>query len=192
MRASQSLLALVALATVGAGAVAERRCERTFAMVKPDASDRVHEILGIAEREGFRCVANRTHHLTAAEAKLFYREHARRPFFPDLVNFMTSGPVVVLVLERPDAITEWRALIGPTNSEKARESARHTLRAHFGTDGQRNAVHGSDSPSSARREIDFFFGSRARVPIHLRLVIDKFCALLGLLHLGSADRRLHR
>ena len=87
----------------------------------------------------------------------FYGEHEGKPFFETLIGFMTSGHVTALCLSKEDAIKGWRALMGPTNSLKAREEAPTSLRALFGTDGTRNATHGSDSTTSAARELEFFF-----------------------------------
>mmetsp|Transcript_17340 Transcript_17340/g.44381 ORF Transcript_17340/g.44381 Transcript_17340/m.44381 type:complete len:211 (+) Transcript_17340:50-682(+) len=103
--------------------------QRTFAMVKPDAVRSADAIVAMAERQGFTVVAKKTTTLTRAEAELFYREHSRRPFFAGLTDFMSSGPVLALVLEGEDAISRWRDLIGPTNSEQARRLARGSVRA---------------------------------------------------------------
>jgi nucleoside diphosphate kinase len=97
--------------------------------------------------------------LSRATAAEFYAEHAARTFFPQLLHFMTSGPSTVLLLHRFHAVAAWRALIGPTNSAAARSSAPHTLRAKYGTDGEQNALHGSDSAASAEREAAIFFPS---------------------------------
>jgi nucleoside-diphosphate kinase len=97
-------------------------------------------------------------HLTADEAEEFYAEHKGRPFLPELVEFMTSGPVVVLVLEKDQAILGWRELMGATDPAQAAEG---TVRKLFGTNKGSNASHGSDSATSAAREIDFFFPAAA-------------------------------
>lgn len=180
-------LLIAALAASDAARSCEKRTQRTFAMVKPDAVGRAAEIVEMARRRGLVVVATKTTTLTRGEAALFYREHRARAFFQSLVEFMTSGPVVVLVFEGPDAVSGWRQLIGPTNSQKARREGRESVRARFGTDGQRNAVHGSDSRRSARREIDFFFGARAVVPIRVRLAWDNVASLFGVV---PAVRRL--
>lgn len=186
--AQRALLALavallLAWSSAGELPVERSRRQRTFAMVKPDAAASARMIVDMAEQQGFTVVANKTLTLSRAEASLFYREHSGRPFFPGLVDFMTSGPVVALVLEREDAVSGWRELIGPTNSHKAKRTARKSIRAKFGTDGQRNAVHGSDSEESARREVDFFFGARALVPIHFRILFDQMRAVFAALQL---------
>lgn len=95
--------------------------------------------------------------LTATRAAEFYSEHEGKPFFSNLVSFMTSGPIWAVVLAKPGAIKAWRELMGPTNSIKAREEKPRCLRALYGADGTQNATHGSDSPASAAREIKFFF-----------------------------------
>jgi UMP-CMP kinase family protein len=133
--------------------------ERTLAMVKPDAmkAGKAGEIIQKIEAAGFVVVASKEHSLTNAQAAEFYAEHEGKPFFNALVSFMTSGPVTALLLERPGAIKGWRALMGPTNTTKAREEAPDSLRALYGTDGTMNATHGSDSFISAAREGAFWF-----------------------------------
>lgn len=133
--------------------------ERTLAMVKPDGvrANYTETIKGIIAAEGFKIVAETEAHFDEAAAQLFYKEHSERSFFLQLVEFMTSGPVVALALERQNAIKGWRTLIGPTDSNKARLDAPNSVRAKFGLDGQSNCVHGSDSPEAAAREIAHFF-----------------------------------
>ncbi|GMH51027.1 hypothetical protein TL16_g10037 [Triparma laevis f. inornata] len=133
--------------------------ERTLAMIKPDAvkNGSVDSIVEKIEAAGFVVVARKNQQLSAAQAAEFYAEHEAKPFFGGLTTFMTSGPVVALLLEKPDAIKDWRALMGPTNTEKARAEAPESLRALFGTDGTMNATHGSDSFISAAREAAFWF-----------------------------------
>ncbi len=132
--------------------------ERTLSIIKPDAvsAGKVGEIIAVLERH-FRVVALRMVYLCPAEAGAFYEVHRERPFFPDLVAFMSSGPCVALVLEGEDAIARYRALMGPTDPTLAPEG---TLRHLFATNTRRNAVHGSDSPASASEEIRFFFAER--------------------------------
>ncbi|KAJ1478125.1 nucleoside diphosphate kinase [Baffinella frigidus] len=134
--------------------------QRTLGILKPDVvlKGKVDQMKKIIEADGFKIVKEKKMCLTVAQAKDFYKEHAERPFYGSLVNFMTSGDCVVLILQKDDAIKGWRSLMGPTNSIKARAEAKDSLRAKFGTDGSQNACHGSDSPGSARREIRFFFG----------------------------------
>jgi nucleoside-diphosphate kinase len=132
--------------------------ERTLSIVKPDAvaKGRTGEILARFESAGLRIVALKKIQLSRQQAEGFYAVHRQRPFFGDLVAFMTSGPVVVSVLEGEDAIARNRDLMGPTDSKKA---AAGTIRGDFGTDIERNAVHGSDAPETARSEIAYFFNA---------------------------------
>eukprot|EP00043_Microstomoeca_roanoka_P012683 m.123076 g.123076 ORF g.123076 m.123076 type:complete len:200 (+) comp15561_c2_seq3:433-1032(+) len=131
--------------------------EQTLAIIKPDAVHRSYEILDDIVAHGFTIVRKRRVSITPEQANEFYAEHFGKEFFPRLIGFMSSGPIVVLVLAKADAITAWRELLGPTNPEKAREMAPHSLRAKYGTDNTQNALHGSDSLLSSMREIKFFF-----------------------------------
>ena len=130
--------------------------ERTFSIVKPDAVARniIGEIYARFEKGGLRIVASKMLRLTKEQAEGFYAEHAERPFYGDLVKYMTSGPVVVQVLEGENAIAQNRALMGATNPADADPG---TIRADFAESVEANAVHGSDAPESAAREIAFFF-----------------------------------
>jgi nucleoside-diphosphate kinase len=130
--------------------------ERTLCIVKPDAMRKrvLGKIIAMIEERGLVPVASRIVELTAADAQRFYAVHRERKFFPDLVKFMSSGPVFVGVLEGDGAIARWRELMGPTDSTKAPKG---TVRGEFGTDVEQNAVHGSDAPETARAEIGFFF-----------------------------------
>jgi nucleoside-diphosphate kinase len=131
--------------------------ERTLAIVKPDgvAARATGEILARIERTGLRIVAARMTRLSEIQAQAFYAVHRDKKFFGGLVRFMTSGPVLAAVLEGENAITRWRDLMGPTDAQKAPKG---TIRGDFGTDVERNAVHGSDAPDTARAEVGFFFG----------------------------------
>lgn len=131
--------------------------ERTFAIVKPDAVEagNTGRMLARIEEEGFRIVGMRLKQLSRREAEGFYAVHRERPFFNDLATFMTSGPCVVMVLERDNAIKHWRDTMGATNPEEAADG---TLRRAFGTNIERNACHGSDAPETAAFEIGYFFG----------------------------------
>ncbi len=133
--------------------------ERTLSIVKPDAVAAGHtgEILRRIEASGLRIVALKMIHMTPDDAQGFYAVHKERPFFADLVRFMTEGPVVVSVLEGENAIARWRDLMGPTNSS---EAPKGTIRGDLGTDIERNASHGSDAPETARIEIGYFFNAR--------------------------------
>lgn len=130
--------------------------ERTLAIVKPDGVENkaIGRILARIEEEGFRIVALRMVRLTKEEAEGFYAVHRERPFFADLTKFMSSGPAVVVVLERDDAIRRWRDVMGATDPAKAAEG---TLRKLHASNIERNAVHGSDAPETAASEIGYFF-----------------------------------
>lgn len=130
--------------------------ERTLAIVKPDAvtAGNTGNVLARLEKEGFRILALRKLRLTEDQAKGFYAVHSARPFFGELVEFMASGAVVPVALERVNAVAHLREVLGATDSKKA---APGTLRNLYGTDVQYNAVHGSDSIENAAREIAFFF-----------------------------------
>jgi len=134
--------------------------ERTFAIIKPDAveSQKAGQILARIEAAGFTVRAMRLHHLTKKEAEGFYAVHRERPFFRDLVDFMTSGPVMIQVLEGDGAIAKNRDLMGATDPKKA---ASGTIRADFATSIDANAVHGSDAPDTAKDEIAYFFPALA-------------------------------
>ncbi|MGI9310468.1 MAG: nucleoside-diphosphate kinase [bacterium] len=130
--------------------------ERTLSMIKPDAvgQNRIGAIYQRFEDAGLAIVAARMMRLSRAQAERFYAVHAQRPFYRDLVEFMTSGPIVAQVLEGEDAIRRNREVMGATNPA---EAAAGTIRADFATDVERNAVHGSDAPETAAAEIAFFF-----------------------------------
>jgi nucleoside-diphosphate kinase len=132
--------------------------ERTLAIVKPDAVAKgaTGEILKRIEAKGLRIIALKKLHLTEQLARGFYAVHKARPFYKDLVAFMSSGPVVVAALEGENAVATWRELMGPTDSTKAPAGS---VRKDFGTDIERNAVHGSDATATARLEIAYFFGA---------------------------------
>lgn len=137
--------------------------ERTLSIIKPDAVAKnvIGEIYSRFEKAGLSIVASRMMHLTQEQAEGFYAEHKERPFFNDLVAFMTSGPVVVQVLEGEGAILKNRDLMGATNPKEADAG---TIRADFATSIDANAVHGSDSAESAEREIAYFFNDNELCP----------------------------
>ncbi len=130
--------------------------ERTFSIIKPDAvaAGAAGAILSRVEEAGFQIVALRLRRLSQAEAAGFYRVHRERPFFADLCAFMSSGPCITMVLEREDAIAHLREIMGATDPEQA---AAGTIRKDFATSIQRNCIHGSDGPETARFEIGYFF-----------------------------------
>lgn len=132
--------------------------ERTLAIIKPDAMSRglEKEILARIRRERFKIVAQKTLQLTKAQAGGFYAVHRGKPFFAPLTDFMSSGKVVVLVLEAENAIARWREVMGATDPARA---APGTLRKDFGSSIQNNCVHGSDSPETAAFEIGYFFSA---------------------------------
>ncbi len=132
--------------------------ERTLSIVKPDAVEAgaTGDILSRFEKAGLTIIALKKMRLTEAQARGFYAVHKERPFFSDLVKFMTEGPIVVSVLEGQDAIAKNRELMGPTDSSQAEPG---TIRGDHGTDIERNAVHGSDAPETARIEIAYFFNA---------------------------------
>ncbi|MCC7042023.1 MAG: nucleoside-diphosphate kinase [Burkholderiales bacterium] len=134
--------------------------ERTLSIIKPDAvaKDAIGAILGRFEAAGLKIVAARMAWLSKAEAEGFYAVHKERPFFRDLVTFMTSGPVMIQVLEGENAIARNRELMGATDPRKA---AAGTIRADFAQSIDANAVHGSDAPETARTEIAYFFPALA-------------------------------
>ena len=130
--------------------------QRTFSIIKPDATRRhlTGKINDVIEENGLRIVAQRRVRLTTEQAKAFYDVHAGKPFYDELVAFMTSEPVVVQVLEGENAVAHYREVMGATNPEKAAEG---TIRKMFAVSMGENSVHGSDSEENAAREIGFFF-----------------------------------
>src|SRR3712207_602249 len=130
--------------------------ERTFSIIKPDATDRnlTGAINAVIEGAGLRIVAQKRIRMTREQAEEFYAVHRERPFFGELVEFMTSGPVVVQVLEGPNAVARYREVMGATNPAQAAEG---TIRKLYAESVGENSVHGSDSPENARIEIEQFF-----------------------------------
>ena len=130
--------------------------ERTFSIVKPDgvARNLIGQVLSRFEKAGLKVVAARMQHLSQRDAEGFYAVHAARPFFKDLVKYMTSGPVLLQVLEGENAIAKNREIMGATDPKKA---APGTIRADFAESIERNTVHGSDAPATAAQEIAYFF-----------------------------------
>ena len=132
--------------------------EKTLSIIKPDAvgANNIGAIQNRFETAGLQIIAMKMLQLSRAQAGGFYREHEQRPFFPDLIDFMTSGPVVVQVLAGDNAISKNREIMGATDPKKA---AKGSIRADFAESIDANAVHGSDSPASAMREIAYFFSA---------------------------------
>jgi nucleoside-diphosphate kinase len=132
--------------------------ERTLGIIKPDAVAKGHAgaIVAIIEHNGFRIIGAKMRRLSQREAEAFYNVHRARPFFPGLVTFMTEGPVLLLALERDNAITKWREIMGATNPANAAEG---TIRRQFAENVERNSVHGSDGSETAQEEIAFFFSA---------------------------------
>ncbi|XP_050285243.1 probable nucleoside diphosphate kinase 5 isoform X1 [Quercus robur] len=133
--------------------------EKTLAMIKPDGlfgnyTDRIKNVI---LESGFIIFKEKVVPLDEDSAANFYAEHSTRSFFSSLVKYMMSGPVLVMVLEKENAVADWRTLIGPTDARKAKISHPHSIRALCGLDSEKNCVHGSDSTQSAEREISFFF-----------------------------------
>lgn len=130
--------------------------EQTYAMIKPDGVQRglVGEVIGRIERKGFRIVALKQMTIPRETAERHYGEHEGKPFFEGLVSFITSGPVVAMVVEGENAIAEWRKMMGATNPA---EAAPGTIRGDFATTIDENVAHGSDAPETAKREIGIFF-----------------------------------
>jgi nucleoside-diphosphate kinase len=130
--------------------------ERTFGIVKPDAVAKgaIGGVIDMIEKSGLKIVGLRRLQMSQAQAEGFYAVHKARPFFKDLVAFMTSGPCVVMGIEGDGAISRYREVMGPTDSKKAPPG---TIRNKYGTDIERNAVHGSDSPENAQIELAYFF-----------------------------------
>lgn len=137
--------------------------ERTLSIVKPDAvgNNHIGDIFARFEKNGLKIIATKMKHLSKEDAEGFYTEHKERGFFNDLVAFMTSGPVVVSVLEGENAVLAHREILGATNPKDA---AAGTIRADFATSIDENAAHGSDSTTSAEREIKYFFADNEICP----------------------------
>ena len=135
--------------------------ERTLCIIKPDAVEQnaTGNIIAMIQKAGFKILAMKMIRLTPAQAGAFYEIHKEKPFYQDLINYMISGPIVPIALEKENAVEDYRKLIGSTNPENADEG---TVRKLYGTSIERNAVHGSDSPENGIIEVNFFF-SRAEL-----------------------------
>lgn len=130
--------------------------QRTFAIVKPDAVEKnvTGEIIHMIEKNGFRIIGAKMLHINKAQAEGFYAVHVGKPFFNSLTDFMSRGPIVVMALEKDNAIADWRKLMGATNPANAEEG---TIRKRFAKSIEENAVHGSDAEDTARFELSYFF-----------------------------------
>ena len=130
--------------------------EKTFSIIKPDATKRniTGKINSLIEDSGLRIVAQKRIKLEKSQAEDFYKIHKDKPFFNDLVDYMTSEPVVIQVLESENAVNKYREIMGATNPKEANEG---TIRKKYGVSIDKNSVHGSDSPENAKIEIEFFF-----------------------------------
>ncbi len=135
--------------------------ERTLCIIKPDAVEQNVEgnIISMLHKAGFKILSMKMLRLTPAQAGAFYEIHKERPFYQDLINYMTSGPIIPIALEKENAVEDYRKLIGSTNPQDAADG---TVRKLYGTSIERNAVHGSDSPENGIIEVNFFF-SRAEL-----------------------------
>ena len=130
--------------------------EQTLSIIKPDAVERNldNEIKEIFKKKGFSILNEKKIHISKAEAEQFYKVHQSKPFYSDLCNYLSSGPIVVMCLEKENAVLDNRTLMGATNPKEAKDG---TLRKKYGLSIDKNSVHGSDSVENARIEIDFFF-----------------------------------
>lgn len=130
--------------------------EKTFAIIKPDAISAQHagKIIDMIEQNGFDILRMEKIQLSQEEAKVFYAIHKDKPFFQEVIDFMVSGPIIIMALAKENAIADWRTLMGTTNPENADEG---TIRKLFGTGIMTNATHGSDSPDNAKIELGLFF-----------------------------------
>ncbi|XP_069506196.1 nucleoside diphosphate kinase homolog 5 [Ambystoma mexicanum] len=151
--------------------------ERTLALIKPDAINKAEEIEDIIIRSGFSILQKRKLHLSPEQCSDFYADQFGKMFFPSLTAFMSSGPIIAMTLSRHQAISYWKELIGPSNSMKAKETHPDSLRAIYGTDDLRNALHGSYCFSSAEREIRFMFPEVIIEPIPIGQAAKDYLSL---------------
>ncbi|CAD7941764.1 unnamed protein product [Amoebophrya sp. A120] len=142
----------------------EEQKSRTLALIKPDAYQHIGKIIELIHEHGLVISKLQMLKMTKGFAEEQYAEHKGKPFYENLVNFMTSDVCVAMELIGKNAVSTWRSLMGPTNTQKAQEEAPGSIRARFGTDGTRNAAHGSDSSGSAARELNLFFGEENKLP----------------------------
>ncbi|XP_067669784.1 nucleoside diphosphate kinase homolog 7-like [Haliotis asinina] len=152
--------------------------EKTLGLIKPDAVKKAGQILDHIYRNGFQISQMKMCQLDRNEAFEFYQEHKGKPFLDGLLNYVTSGPVIAMELVGEDAIQKWRDAIGPTDPTVARSEAPNSIRAQFGTDKTMNASHGSDSPSSSARELEFFFPSSGASRRNTAVLKDCTCCVI--------------
>ncbi len=152
--------------------------QRTFAMIKPDCYAQMGQIINCIQNNGLTINKLKMSRFNRNTAEQFYSEHKDKPFFPNLQQFITSDVVVGMELVGDNAVQQWRSLIGPTNTMTAKAEAPNSIRAQFGTDGTKNAVHGSDSLGSMKRENQYWFGGEepAERPMQTTGVLDN-CTL---------------
>lgn len=151
--------------------------EKTFGMIKPDAYLNIGRILTQIYKDGFKINKLKMSRFDEYSGGEFYGEHKGKHFFPTLMDFVTSDVCVGMELVKDDAIAAWRKLLGPTNTQKAKDEAPNSIRAQFGTDGTKNACHGSDAPESAERELKFFFGKGSSMKTNA-LLNNCTCAII--------------
>jgi nucleoside-diphosphate kinase len=151
--------------------------EKTFGMIKPDAYLNIGRIISAIYRDGFKINKLKMSRFDDMSGSEFYGVHKGKHFFPSLMDFVSSDVCVGMELVKDDAIKGWRSLLGPTNTLKARDEAPESLRAQFGTDGTKNACHGSDAPESADRELNFFFGKDSAMKTNA-LLNNCTCAII--------------
>ena len=167
--------------------------QRTFAMIKPDCYAQMGRIISAIQAKGLCINKLKMSRFGRTQAEQFYGEHRDKPFFPNLQSFITSDVVIGMELVGNNAVSSWRSLIGPTNTETARAEAPQSLRAQFGTDGTKNAVHGSDSLGSYKREHDYWFAGDepSQRPMQTTAVLDNCTLCLIKPHIQKEIGRAH-
>ncbi|XP_053915838.1 nucleoside diphosphate kinase 7 isoform X1 [Cuculus canorus] len=153
--------------------------ERTLALIKPDAMPQMGELIDNIINEGFTITKAKMMLLSRKEAADFYRDHQTKPFYNELIQFITSGPIVAMEILGHDAVCKWKTLLGPSNSAAAQTDAPDSIRAKFGHDGIRNAAHGPDSVASAAQELELFFpSSGGRGPVNSSKLTNCTCCII--------------
>ncbi|KAM6287073.1 nucleoside diphosphate kinase homolog 7 isoform 2-T2 [Spheniscus humboldti] len=155
------------------------RKERTLALIKPDAMPKIGELIDIIINAGFTITKAKMMALSRKEAADFYVDHQSKPFYNELLQFITSGPIVAMEILGDDAVCKWKTLLGPANSAVAQTDAPDSIRANFGHDGLRNAAHGPDSVASAAQELELFFpSSGGRGPVNSAKFTNCTCCII--------------